>query len=65
MFFVIDKSKIFSYAVAICTVVILFVVAATLDTESTENAITTSSNIVENNISNVNTVSNLLNVKEN
>ena len=65
MFFVIDKSKIFSYAVAICTVVILFVVAATLDTESTENAITTSSNIVENNISNVNTVNNLLNIKEN
>ena len=63
MFFVIDKSKIFSYAVAICTVVILFVVAATLDTESTENAITTSSNIVENNISNVNTVNNLLNIK--
>ena len=58
MFFVIDKSKIFSYAVAICTVVILFVVAATLDTGNPENAVT---NIVEtNNISN-NVISNITN----
>ena len=69
MFFVIDKSKIFSYAVAICTVVILFVVAATLDTGNPENAVTTSTNIVEtNNISNnlMNDVSNnVLNTMKN
>lgn len=64
MFFVIDKSKIFSYAVAICTVVILFVVAATLDTSNPENVITTSTNIVEtNNISNI--ANNLVNTMKN
>ena len=36
MFFVIDKSKIISYAVAICTVVILFIAAAGLNS-SVEN----------------------------
>ena len=69
MFFVIDKSKIFSYAVAICTVVILFVVAATLDTGNPENAVTTSTNIVEtNNISNNvvnNSTNNLVNTMKN
>lgn len=50
MFFVIDKSKIFSYAIAICTVVILFVAAANLNNlSSSENTITTSTNNVYSN----------------
>ncbi len=47
MFFVIDKSKILSYVVAICTVVILFMLAS--GGEET-NSITTSANVVENSI---------------
>ena len=34
MFFVIDKSKILSYVIAICTVVILFVAATGLNNNS-------------------------------
>lgn len=58
MFFVIDKSKIISYAVAICTVVILFIAAAGLNsTVENENSVMTSINAIEensitNNISN-------------
>ena len=37
MFFVIDKSKIFSYVIAICTVVILFVAATGLNNINSEN----------------------------
>ena len=60
MFFVIDKSKIVSYLVAICTVVILFVAAAGLNNISENNTVITSTNIVnENEISN--TVSNRIN----
>ena len=60
MFFVIDKSKIVSYLVAICTVVILFVAAAGLNNISEDNTVITSTNIVnENEISN--TVSNRIN----
>ena len=45
MFFVIDKSKIISYTVAICTVVILFVAATGLNSAvENENTIMTSSN---------------------
>ena len=61
MFFVIDKSKIFSYVIAICTVVILFVAAAGLNnTGQAENTVTTSTNVMEsNNIENsTNTISN-------
>ena len=60
MFFVIDKSKIFSYAVAICTVVILFVAAAGLSKSSeNENAVLTSTNtIYGNELNNVNLVFN-------
>ena len=43
MFFVIDKSKIVSYVVALCTVVILFVAAANLQ-GMTDNTIATSTN---------------------
>ena len=39
MFFVIDKSKIVSYLVAICTVVILFVAAAGLNNVSDDNSV--------------------------
>ena len=60
MFFVIDKSKIFSYVVAICTVVILFVAAAGLSKSSeNENAVLTSTNtIYGNELNNVNLVFN-------
>ena len=43
MFFVIDKSKIVSYVVALCTVVILFVAAANLQGMA-DNIIATSTN---------------------
>ena len=56
MFFVIDKSKIFSYAIAICTVVILFVAAAGLNNTNNQNMVTTPTNTVEANILN-NTIS--------
>ncbi len=50
MFFVIDKSKIFSYIIAICTVVILFVAAAGLNNASSPNdTLTTSTNITDAN----------------
>ncbi len=50
MFFVIDKSKIFSYIIAICTVVILFVAATGLNNASSPNDIlTTSTNITDAN----------------
>ena len=46
MFFIIDKSKIFSYVIAICTVVILFVAATGLnDASSSNETLTTSTNI--------------------
>ena len=48
MFFVIDKSKIVSYVIAICTVVILFVAATGLnDVGKNENTVMTSSNVIE------------------
>lgn len=56
MFFVIDKSKIFSYVVAICTVIVLFVAAGF--NESSENSVLStaanaiSSNDISNNITN-------------
>lgn len=57
MFFVIDKSKIFSYVIAICTVVILFVAAAGLNQENSVNdTLTTSTNIT--NLNNINNVTN-------
>lgn len=49
MFFVIDKSKIVSYLVAICTVVILFVAAAGLNNVAEDNTVITSTNIVNEN----------------
>ena len=64
MFFVIDKSKIVSYLVALCTVVILFVAAAGLNNVSDDNSVITSTNIVNGNeISNTitNTINNISN----
>ncbi len=51
MFYVFNKSKIYSYIIAVCTVVILFVAAATLNdtVTNTENAIETSTNMVQGN----------------
>lgn len=50
MFFVIDKSKILSYVIAICTVVILFVAATGLNNNSdSQNSITTSTNSLDMN----------------
>lgn len=54
MFFVIDKSKIFSYVIAICTVVILFVATTGLNNiNAKQNTTTTSSNILEENTANI------------
>lgn len=71
MFFVIDKSKIVSYLVAICTVIILFVAATGLNNVSPANSVMTSSNIVNaneiNNIVNnvnLNKISNVINSNE-
>lgn len=51
MFYVFNKSKIYSYMVAVCTVVILFVAAAKLNNivSPSENIVETSSNIIETN----------------
>ena len=57
MFFVIDKSKFFSYVIAICTVVILFVAATGLNNINSENnTMPTSTNIIDSN-----TVNNIVN----
>lgn len=60
MFFVIDKSKILSYIVAVCTVVILFVAAANLQ-DTADNTLVTSTNA----LSESNLISNTLNVVSN
>lgn len=49
MFFVIDKSKIFSYIIAVCTVVVLFVAASNLNNLDSKNTMPTSTNDVEKN----------------
>ena len=50
MFYVINKSKIYSYIIALGTVVILFFIAGGIDNNSisANDIIETSSNIVEN-----------------
>lgn len=56
MLFVFNKSKIYSYLIALSTVVILFMVASTLNSavNPSENVIETGVNIVEeNNITNL------------
>ena len=66
MFFVIDKSKIYSYIIAICTVVILFVAAAGLsnntnmNTQQTSANATTQQNAMGSNNVDSNTINNLI-----
>ena len=50
MFFVIDKSKILSYVIAICTVVILFMLAS--GGEKANDIVPTSANAILNVVSN-------------
>ncbi len=54
MFYVINKSKIYSYLIAICTVVILFVAATTINDVASPsgNIIETGANITTNFVSN-------------
>ena len=62
MFYVINKSKIYSYIIALSTVVILFVIAGQINNNSTSlnNTIETSTNVMMNS----NSVNNKLNEKE-
>ena len=55
MFFVIDKSKILSYIVAVCTVLILFVAAANLQ-QTADNTLTTSTNALSESNFMINTI---------
>lgn len=57
MFLVFNKSKIYSYMIAVCTVVILFVAAAKLNdvVSPSQNMIETGTNVVE-----VNTIGNIV-----
>lgn len=52
MFYVFNKSKIYSYLIALCTVVILFVAAATINDMSSPsgNIVETGTNVVESNV---------------
>lgn len=52
MFIVFNKQKIYSYLIALSTVVVLFIFAFSI-TSSTKNTIQTSTNIEKNNNSNV------------
>lgn len=51
MFLVFNKSKIYSYLVALCTVLVLFVAASKLNhaVSPTGNIIETSTNVISNN----------------
>ena len=62
MFYFINKSKIYSYIIALSTVVILFVIAGKINNNSTSlnNTIETSTNVMMNS----NSVNNKLNEKE-
>lgn len=65
MFFVIDKSKILSYLVALCTVIILFVAAAGLNNISSENSVMTATNVVNENQINMNNIVNSISNQNN
>ena len=61
MFFIIDKSKIFSYIIAICTVVVLFVAASGINDMANNKIVETSSNIIEeNNVNFLNEIDNII-----
>jgi len=50
MFYVFNKSKIYSYMIAICTVVILFVAATALnDMAPSGNMLETGANVIQSN----------------
>ena len=49
MFFVFNKNKIYSYLIAVCTVVMLFFIASVISNDQL-NSVETSSTIVENTI---------------
>lgn len=59
MFFVIDKSKIFSYVVAICTVIVLFVAAAGFNESSENSVLSTVANAISSNDTNNNITNNI------
>ena len=59
MFFVIDKSKIFSYVVAICTVVVLFLAAAGFNQSSENSVLSTAANAISSNDTNNNITNNI------
>jgi hypothetical protein len=59
MFFVIDKSKIFSYVVAICTVIVLFVAAAGFNESSENSVLSTAANAISSNDTNNNITNNI------
>ena len=59
MFFVIDKSKIFSYVVAICTVIVLFVAAVGFNESNENSALSTAANAISSNDINNNIVNNI------
>lgn len=67
MFYVFNKSKIYSYLISVCTVVILFVAATTLNdmSSNSKNMIETSTNVVEGNYINGITENNINNIKAN
>lgn len=50
MFYVINKSKIYSYLIALCTVIILFVAATTINdmTSPSGSIVETGANVTEN-----------------
>lgn len=58
MFFVFNRSKIYSYMIALSTVTLLFIAAATLNdvTTSSLNSVETGTNVLESNIVKDNTI---------
>ena len=57
MFFVLNKSKIYSYIIALCTVIVLFIAAGTFN-----NMVSPSENVVEtgSNITTLNEIENVM-----
>ena len=63
MFFVINKNKIYTYIVTICTVVVLFVLSfAMLTTDN--NTVVTSGNVI-NEMENADSITNIMNKTDN
>ena len=63
MFLVINKNKIYTYIVTICTVVVLFVLSfAMLTTDN--NTVVTSGNVI-NEMENADSITNIMNKKDN